>query len=393
MALNQGDKLRTGKQSNVVLKVADRDDEITLGAEANVELNKLTSDAKGKQTNIALWAGSLFVTAGKLTGSDSFEVETPTAVMGIRGTQFIAGIDPLTNDTVVTVGSGIVTAKAGPAIAHNLKPAPSTYVFPMQQLQLGNGEGQGKLFKEVSFVDVEELVASSDAAILKAIVRNKKALDEENADFLKQLKAEKPPTWLSGIDLIDGKDIQLYESNLKRIGDVIAKEAVEQGKVGQAELAEIAKKGNAKLDVKAQDIVLSDKQEKKREEVKKKKEDRQELIMEEKKKEEESKQNAGKTDDRNGGSNSGKGGGSGNGGNSGGSGDNSGNGGGSGKGGNGGNIGGSGGNSGNGGGSGNGGNNGNSGGSSGNSGNGGSSGNGGNNGHSGGNSGNGGGKN
>ncbi|WP_274363587.1 FecR family protein [Paenibacillus thermotolerans] len=125
MALNQGDFLRTGKKSSVTLKVIDHDDEMTIGANAQLCLSKLKDSGGGKKTNVSMVSGSAYVKAGKLKEKDTFEIETPTAVMGVRGTNFLVGVNNITGNTDIAVASGIVQATIVPQRAEGSSATPT----------------------------------------------------------------------------------------------------------------------------------------------------------------------------------------------------------------------------------------------------------------------------
>lgn len=86
MSLNQGDTVYTGANSSVTLNLSSGDADVTLGENAEINVSDLNSSDGNKKSKLKVWAGSLWVKVKSLAGSnDEFEVETPTAVMGVRG--------------------------------------------------------------------------------------------------------------------------------------------------------------------------------------------------------------------------------------------------------------------------------------------------------------------
>ena len=97
MSLNQGDTVYTGDNSSVTLKLSNGDADVTLSGNAELNVSDLNSSNGNKKSKLKVWAGSIWVKVKSLAGvDDEFEVETPTAVMGVRGTQFYVFVDPAT---------------------------------------------------------------------------------------------------------------------------------------------------------------------------------------------------------------------------------------------------------------------------------------------------------
>lgn len=90
--LSEGDKLKTGPESQVRLEltgnqktaelVIRKDTEFSLATFRHDEANMIDS------TLLDVEIGSVLVKAEKLIGSSKFEVKTPTSIVGIRGTTF-----------------------------------------------------------------------------------------------------------------------------------------------------------------------------------------------------------------------------------------------------------------------------------------------------------------
>ncbi len=90
MKLTEGDRIITGK--NGVAKV-EMDDGlvITLSQNTRIYLSELRSDKGNKQNSVSLQSGAIGSSVKKkLTSNARFEIKTPTAVMGVRGTEFFA---------------------------------------------------------------------------------------------------------------------------------------------------------------------------------------------------------------------------------------------------------------------------------------------------------------
>jgi hypothetical protein len=97
-----GDELRTGVASK--LKVLFRDESIlTLAAETRLTIDEQLLDPSGGTSLFTLFVGTvraLISDRYEVEGA-KFEVRTPTAVVGVRGTGFIVSYDAASEETVV----------------------------------------------------------------------------------------------------------------------------------------------------------------------------------------------------------------------------------------------------------------------------------------------------
>lgn len=110
--VHQGDQVRTGRDGGVRL---------LLGGSAVVDLGANTSmvvtraGSANSETKLKVWSGRLWARVSSLFGNESkFEVESPNAVAGVRGTEFIFDVaaDGATEITVLE-GAVEVTARDG----------------------------------------------------------------------------------------------------------------------------------------------------------------------------------------------------------------------------------------------------------------------------------------
>jgi len=110
MTVGPGDEIRTEPGSEVVLTL---ETTAVNGVGENTQYTlssfEVDPDTKAAEVKIALPEGKLWSEVGKLKTKDStFEVETPTAVTGVRGTVFLVEVAKETADTNVSVLSGQV---------------------------------------------------------------------------------------------------------------------------------------------------------------------------------------------------------------------------------------------------------------------------------------------
>src|SRR2546425_11071760 len=108
-----GDRLHTAAASK--LRLLFRDDSVlTLAAESELTVTaQLVGPARANST-LSLWVGTLraLVTDRYKTPGSSFEVETPTAVAGVRGTAFVVNYDAARKTTLVVSLVDVVCVRA-----------------------------------------------------------------------------------------------------------------------------------------------------------------------------------------------------------------------------------------------------------------------------------------
>ncbi len=88
MKLSEGDRIITGSSASGKIQL---DDEvvITLAENTSIYLSELRDSKDSKQSSISLQSGGVGSSIKKkLTDNSRFEIKTPTAVMGVRGTEF-----------------------------------------------------------------------------------------------------------------------------------------------------------------------------------------------------------------------------------------------------------------------------------------------------------------
>ncbi len=99
MQLYEGDIVKTGGRSKVVIELDDGS--ITqLASLATMKMEKMRKSLKGKNTNLDVEIGKTWMKVKKLNRKrDAFNVSTPTAVAGVRGTYFSTEVEETTDST------------------------------------------------------------------------------------------------------------------------------------------------------------------------------------------------------------------------------------------------------------------------------------------------------
>ena len=238
MSLNEGDTLTTGKDSSVVLELASskaEQDSITIGANSQVQFTKLKED-NGAKAKMTVWAGSLWVKVKSISNADdSFEVETPTAIMGVRGTHFIVMVDPITGKTTLVVASGVTTVNATNLSGSGGETGPKNVVnvYPTQQADIDQDLQTEDPRAIVGTADPETLVFTLPPEIIEAMVENMAEIRQENEALAEQLAAGVGQGGVAdpnaNLFLVSSDDLETYTRNMSALLLVILAEAVNQG--------------------------------------------------------------------------------------------------------------------------------------------------------------------
>jgi len=109
--LEEGDKVKTFFASTAKVKLTDGS-VIDIKPSTTMDFNKVKVSADGeKKVNVNLWFGKSKFDVSKLqTPTSTFEVKTPVAVCGVRGTDFGVAVEP-SKTTNISVFKGMVSVK------------------------------------------------------------------------------------------------------------------------------------------------------------------------------------------------------------------------------------------------------------------------------------------
>ncbi|MDH5657340.1 MAG: FecR domain-containing protein [Spirochaetia bacterium] len=112
-----GQIIKTGKDSRVDLQLKDGI-LFRLGPETKILLkeSQILSGENFHKVEIDLSKGKMFTTVNKMEGASSFKVKTPTAIAGVRGTDFLVVSDEVSSDILVEDGSVEVLTESGDEI-------------------------------------------------------------------------------------------------------------------------------------------------------------------------------------------------------------------------------------------------------------------------------------
>lgn len=246
MSLNEGDTLYTGAKAQAVLSLSSKDadeDSVTVGENSQVDFTKL-SDSTGTKSKMSIWAGSMWVKVKSISNaSDTFEVETPTSIMGVRGTQFYVSVSPVTGAHQTAVLSGVVRLAA-----NRLTPSATVSLYPEQQIVVANPGGSA-IQHQVSPVDVETLIRNASPAIIEAIIKDAGSIHNENEamiqklrDYIRQPGAATPSSSFQDVD-----EQWILNLNASELLANLALESIEEGKFTRESMQKIVDSANLEL--------------------------------------------------------------------------------------------------------------------------------------------------
>nr|WP_255654874.1 FecR domain-containing protein [Cohnella sp. REN36] len=240
MSLNQGDIITSGPKGSAVLQFANgssEDDQMTLGADTSMTFAKV-SDKKGTVTKVSVLKGNVWSHVKSIkSAEDAFQLETPTASMGVRGTNFAVVVDPKTGTTTLLVLSGIVQT--------GLPSAPATVpVYPTQQIQLNPSDRQPEA--KIAFADLNAFVQSASSELVQAIIKQAPEINQENEAFIQRLQNGNgllQPTSSFQIP----SDLSPVQQNLEQLVGNLAQKAIEQNKSISSDIQKAIDEANSKM--------------------------------------------------------------------------------------------------------------------------------------------------
>ncbi|MFC5405712.1 FecR domain-containing protein [Cohnella soli] len=269
MSLNEGDILAVGSNGSAVLQFANgtsEDDLMSASANTTLTFSKL-SDSKGTTTKVSMLKGTVWSTVKSIKNKDDeFTLETPTAIMGVRGTNLLASVSSLTGTSQFFIASGFGQILSKPAGDF---PAPAPfYIYPGQQITMVPGAIPPNPQDDISIMSLENFVKNASQKVIEQFIKSKEAIDKENEEFIKkqqQLLNElggKPPETLN-YDYHTQADLDRIEQLLFDLVGNLAKQARDmnkfQGNDLQKLIDEVNKTVTNKIDLsKVVDPKLSD---------------------------------------------------------------------------------------------------------------------------------------
>ena len=114
--LYEQETVMTGQDGRAKVRFVEGANEVVVGTNSRLQIQTASADEKKPGTTLFLESGEVRSTVNRKysgQGRDVFEVRTPNAVAGVRGTVFQVGYDRRQNATVVATLRGLVSVQAG----------------------------------------------------------------------------------------------------------------------------------------------------------------------------------------------------------------------------------------------------------------------------------------
>ncbi|MFC5470024.1 FecR domain-containing protein [Cohnella suwonensis] len=309
MSLNEGDVLLVGTDGSAVLQFANgtsEDDQMVVAPNTTLTFSKL-SDSNGTTTKVSMLKGSVWSSVKSIKNKeDEFTLETPTAIMGVRGTNLFIGVNPLTGDSIYAIASGfgVIHPKNSnaPGNSGTSTSGGDLTLSPFQQVTLENQQNGGSNTPpsddDIIPFDIQDLIDQANPTVIKNIIDYKEAIDKENEQYVNRLREElksnqqQPSGQLPlppGVDT--EQDLNRLEKNLDKMVTYLLKQAVQNNKIGMNELEKLVDKANETLTKKIDldddaSLELTDAEKKKLEEMEKRQQEREEQLRKQKEEEE-----------------------------------------------------------------------------------------------------------
>ncbi|MDI4645942.1 cadherin-like beta sandwich domain-containing protein [Cohnella hashimotonis] len=254
LSLNQGDKLMTGSDGAAELQFANgtsEDDLLSVGDNATLSFSKL-SDKKGTVTKVSMLRGTAWVDVKSIKSKeDDFRLETPTAVMGVRGTAFYASVHPLSGSTTTAVLSGVVQfGKIGRTASGDT----TLNLYPTQEITVHSGDDPAAVPEQTMLMNIGELVRGMPPAVVASLLRSKQKIDDENLEMYGRFAQDKLPAALGA----SAEDLARFRQNTLDLSGIFAKQALEQKKIDLAQLKQIETEGRTTFNLDKKELQLTE---------------------------------------------------------------------------------------------------------------------------------------
>ncbi|MBO8156545.1 MAG: FecR domain-containing protein [Bacillaceae bacterium] len=191
MGVLEGDYIRTGKDGFVKI-VYDEKTEAVIGPGSEVMLSKLESSEELEKAALKLWSGKVYSKVKKVLNADEdYKVETPTAVMGVRGTLFLVTLDQENQSSSVLVFDGTVGVAAGNQGKDSKQDDTEILVDIYESADVSSDVMDAE---KANKIDLEKFVENTEPEILievvESIIDETKQSIEESEGLLKEAKEQ-----------------------------------------------------------------------------------------------------------------------------------------------------------------------------------------------------------
>lgn len=180
MLLSSGDVITTSKSSRIDVQLENYG-LIRINQNSKIELNKILGQANQK-VNVKMESGQMLCKLKKLDKENEFNIETPTAVAGVRGTTFLVQSQEDGKNSEIAVDEGKVE------VINKNEPEKKSIINPNETAKIENKIRGLKIRKGIELDKLKELKAVKDVKILLHDLKNVE-VDELKEMSFKNLKS------------------------------------------------------------------------------------------------------------------------------------------------------------------------------------------------------------
>gem|GEM_PF-5423602 len=234
MEIAQGWSIKTGNDSSASIEFSP-EMEAFIGNSAHISVEETTGDDEILLTQHA----GLIYHAGH---HDNYLVQTDSAEVIPVGTHFTVWVDPRTSDIMMTVFSGIVSARSNQSSAQSDEDDDPFNLYPSQSM----GYSQNDDYWERFFEGIE-FMEEVDQSIIEALIINTNEIAAENEALLRSIRDQ-----LNRGDSPEGLDPEMDLEELRNrldrlIGDIVSS-AIQSNIVSEEDVERIIREANARRD-------------------------------------------------------------------------------------------------------------------------------------------------
>ncbi|WCN37281.1 FecR family protein [Aneurinibacillus uraniidurans] len=180
MSLSQGDTVITGKNSSAKV-VYSAGTQSTLGSGTRFMIAQMA----GGKTKGKVWSGQVWNKVESLANAnDRFDIETPTAIMGVRGTLFLVTVEPCTGETYMTVEDGVVAVTTRSTQQKGQQTGQQTILVRSGQQVTITSQYQNPADKQ-SPIDPGSIISKASPEIIDQMVQD---MDERKSKLITEMQ-------------------------------------------------------------------------------------------------------------------------------------------------------------------------------------------------------------
>ena len=247
MEVAQGSSIKTAENSSATLKFSS-EIEAYISSSTHVSIEETDN---GIEEILLTQHDGFIYHAGE---HDNYYVQTDSSVVTPLGTHFFTEVDPLTGNSIIRVGSGIVQASSRETEDQSEQVNnDDAQIFPGQSiLFLPTNDDTDSSMSSEEFFDIDSFIKAADSSIIEAILRNKEQIDRENGELVETLRQQISENGdvefgSNGVPISE-EELSRLESNLNNLIRNIINKALKYKVISEVDIEDIINEINSSLD-------------------------------------------------------------------------------------------------------------------------------------------------